>query len=198
MGVKAKKGQSGEPFTPHPAGTFMATLIDVIDQGIKDVTFQGKTKQQPKMAWRFWCGQEKEDGTPLFLTQGYLTVSVDPKAKARLFAESGLGRKFTPEEEEEFEYEDLIGKDFMVSGIHNKVGENTYCNLSSMSPLPKGVTAPGVPENYVRELNREPEKSRDVRTASVAGTSKKAQAREQSETREMPFSDHDDDDLPWG
>jgi hypothetical protein len=209
-------------FTPHPTGGFAARLIDVIDLGVLKSEFQGKVKMQHKMAWRFFAGQE-EDGKPLYVTQR-LTLSTHEKAKARALLESALGRRLTPkegggfdpalgrelkdDEVEGFDYESLIGSGFLISVSHNVTPKGTFANLSSVMPLLAGMECPDAPENYVREINRPADKSKDVRAKSglpsSVPTGKPVPSKSQVPVPEpvpdrdvkYPETDHDTA-LPW-
>ena len=48
MPIFAKAGGS---FTPAPAGTHCAVCVDVVDHGLIEVTYQGKTRQQYSKRW---------------------------------------------------------------------------------------------------------------------------------------------------
>ena len=47
------------------------------------------------------------------------------------------------------------GAPALVQVMHNKVGEKTYANITSIMRLPKGQKAPAIPGEYVRFKDRE-------------------------------------------
>jgi hypothetical protein len=71
------------------------------------------------------------------------TLSLHEKASLRKTIESWLGRKLTAKEEEEgYDIYALLGKECIVNIVHNAVGDKTYANVDSVSPLMKGMKAP--------------------------------------------------------
>ena len=47
------QGSSGKKYTPAPAGTHQAVCVDVVDLGVIEKTWQGKTRRQPCVQFRF-------------------------------------------------------------------------------------------------------------------------------------------------
>jgi hypothetical protein len=197
------RNKGGSDFIPHPKGLMPGTIVDIIDQGMHEVVFNGEKKPPVnKMGWRVYCGQDKEDGTPMYVTQNRLTVSTSERANARKLVEQGFDRKLGDGEVEAFDYEaELLGKSFFFNMIHKDTKSGTWTNIDAMLPLPPGTRAPGVPENYVREVNREPEKSRDARTAAPkeerVARSRPAAKQGEAPEYEFPYTDHTTDDMPW-
>lgn len=197
--------KGGGNFTPHPKGIFAGTVIDIVDKGLVTTAFAGEVKTQHKFWLRAFCGQLREDGVPLFAQQR-LTLSSNAQATARKLVEKGRDKKFSDEEEKEFDYESLIGQSFTFFLTQNVNDKGTFTNIEMLAPLQPGQTGPGIPENYVREINQPPEKSKDVRVAGVSGVAQavaaakpKASESAAPEPEEFvfPHNDHDDDKMPW-
>lgn len=199
MGIVGHSSNDTSDFVPHPAGLMPGTIVDVIDLGMLVREYMGEKKPPaPYMAWRVFAGQYKEDGTPLYVTHNKynaLRVSTSVKANARKLVEQGTGRQFTDEEVNAFDYESLIGKSFNFNFVQ-KTGSKggVFTNFTTIVPLMPGQVGPGIPDDYVREVDREPSKSKDVRTA----------VRDPNPTTIQPLSDFepvfpdtDHDAMPW-
>lgn len=189
----------GTSFTPHPKGIFAGTVIDIVDIGNVTADFGEGPKTQRKFWLRVYCGQQREDGMPLY-AQRRLSLSTNEKAAARLLVQKGRDKEFTKEEEKEFDYESLIGQSFMFFITHNNTPKGIFANIDTMAPLGPGQAGPGIPDSYVREVNQPPEKSKDVRVAGVSGVAQavaaaKPKASEQEQEYTFPLSDHDK--MPW-
>ena len=94
MAIVASKGSS---FTPCPAGTFCAVCIDVVDLGMVQSTYSGKTKKQHKVHI-IWQIEEKRDDGKFFTPRKRYTLSLHEKASLRKDLESWRGRPFTDDE----------------------------------------------------------------------------------------------------
>jgi len=71
------------------------------------------------------------------------TLSMHEKANLRKFVEGILGVTFLDEEANIFDIAELMGKTCLLNVVHKKATNgNTYANIQSASPLPKGMTAP--------------------------------------------------------
>jgi len=169
-------GKSGGDFTPHPKGVFAATVVDVIDRGMVESNYGGTKKLKHKFTLRLWGGQVKEAEdekgekfeVPLFVDQ-WLTLSSHERSKARQLVEQGLGRSFTGKEVKQgFDYEKLLGQDFQMLVTHNETKNGVYANIGALMPLQEGQEGPGTPDDYVREVKKDPEESRDARVAVEA------------------------------
>jgi hypothetical protein len=149
-------GKGGSNYTPHPAGQFPARCIDVVDMGWHETDYGPKYK----VRIAFYCGLEvgrDKDGeqyTYPSTVMAFFTASLHEKAKLREFVESWRGRPFTAEEVEKFDLEKLLGAPAFVQIVHGESGGKVYANIKSIMQLPKGMTAPAIPPDYVRVCNR--------------------------------------------
>lgn len=151
---------SGSNIPPHPEDQYAATCIDIIDLGMVETTWQGKTKQAHKIVLRFFCGEFFKDNEgeqrPLWVDKR-LTFSLHENSAMRPFLESWRGQKFTDSElHEGFNVAKLLHAPAFIQVAHNQTPERTYANIATIMKLPKGMKAPGVPDGYVRVKDRPP------------------------------------------
>ena len=150
MAIVAKAGAS---FTPCPAGSHIATCVDVVDLGIVKSTFGGKTKAQHKVNVIWEIGEKRDDGKP-FMPRKRYTLSLHEKASLRKDLESWRGRPFTEDELSGFDLENLIGVPCMLSVVQQASNGSIYANVAAIMRLPKGVTAIEIDPSYVRVQDR--------------------------------------------
>ena len=156
MPIIATAGGSGEDFTPAPAGTYRAVCVDVIDKGIVEVTYAGKTKRQHKISLAWLIDERRDDGKPYLVFKRY-TLSLNEKATLRGDLESWRGKTFTRDEEMGFDVEAVLGANCLLNVQHHTKGDKTYANVVSVMPLMKGMAPMDGPFAYVRQVNRTPE-----------------------------------------
>lgn len=149
--IMATAGDS-KTFTPAPAGVHQAVCVDVIDKGVLDVTWQGKTKQQHKIDIAWQIDELRDDGKRFLVYKRY-TLSLSEKANLRKDLESWRGRSFTETELRGFDVETVLGANCLVNVQHHTSGEKTYANVVAVMPLTKGM-AKIVALDYVREKDR--------------------------------------------
>ena len=155
------KSSGGTEFKPAPAGTHAAVCCDVIDLGMLEVTFGGKTKTQHKVNIVWQIEELRDDGKPFNIRKRY-TLSLHEKASLRKDLVSWRGRPFTPTELEGFDLEVLVGIGAMVNIIHTPKldGGGVWANIAAIMKLPKGLPAPKVVE-YIRVCDRKDEAQPD-------------------------------------
>jgi len=150
--IATAKSDNGATFQPAPAGVHQAVLVDVVDLGILDVSWQGVTKRQHKVNLAWQINEDRDDGKPYLVFKRY-TLSLHEKAGLRKDLESWLGRKFTRDDEMGFDVESLLGSNCLLNVTHNKVGDRTYANVASVNPLMKGMPTIAA-RDYVRKVDR--------------------------------------------
>lgn len=156
MPIIAREPKGGN-FVPAPAGTHAAVCVDVVDLGMLEVNFGGKTSKKHKIRIAWQIDEVMEDNKP-FLAQKRYTLSLHQKAQLRKDLESWRGKQFSPEELEGFDVENLIGINCLLNIIQEvspKDGK-TYSNIASIMRLPKGMN-PVQPRDYIRVCDRTPE-----------------------------------------
>lgn len=166
----------------HPAGSFAAVLIDVIDLGLVKSVWEGETKMQYKIVLRFWAGEYNEEKQPLFPSQRF-TRSLHENSALRPFLVAWRGREFTDAELAKFDLDSLMHQQAYITVVHKKHGEKTYANVVSAAKLPKGAEHIMPLADYVRVENRPPKEPQHASTAPGPSTP-------------TPF-DPDEEDLPF-
>lgn len=155
--IASAAGESGTKYL-HPADQYGAVCIDIIDLGKVKTEFNNKVKFQHKIVIRFWCGEYNEEGEPLFVGERF-TLSLHEKAALRPFLEAWRGKRFTAEELNGFDIENLIGAHALIQVSHATRGEKTYANIDSIMKLPKGSEQIMPLADYVRVCDRPREDS---------------------------------------
>lgn len=154
MPIIAKRTSSNE-FVPAPSGAHAAVCVDVVDLGILEVNYGGKTKKQHKIRVVWQISENMGDGKP-FIVQKRYTLSLHEKAGLTKDLESWRGRSFTEEEANGFDVETIIGVPCMVNVIQQQKEGSTYANITAVMRLPKGMTILNV-RDYIRVKDRKPE-----------------------------------------
>lgn len=155
---------SGGDFTPPPAGTHLAVCYRLIDLGTQMQEYQGQTKTLRKIMLSWELPDERmEDGRPFTISQRY-TYSSHEKATLRQHLEAWRGMRFKDSDfgPGGFDIKNILGKACLLSIVYTEKDGKSYANISSLSKLPKGMTA-STPENPVVYLTLDPsEFKRDV------------------------------------
>lgn len=104
-----------------------------------------------------------------------LNISVDfnntwsRKSNMFDFVQQMLGRKLTSGETMEFDPDLLIGKNALLTIIHNESNGTVYANIKSVMPLVKGMPEITVSDNYVPwEILKAKWASKDAEDKAVA------------------------------
>jgi hypothetical protein len=154
MPIYASAKSPGGNYEPAPAGTHAAICCDVVDLGVLEVSFSGKTKKQHKINICWQIEEDRDDGKPFVVRKRY-TLSLHEKSGLRKDLESWRGRPFSPEELERFDLEVLIGIGCYINVVHkpNPDGGEPWANVAAIMRLPKNTAAPAI-RDYVRVCDR--------------------------------------------
>jgi hypothetical protein len=109
MAIIATAGDS-KLYTPAPVGAHQAVCVDVIDKGIVEVTYAGKTKKQHKISLAWQIDETRDDGKRFLVYKRY-TLSLNEKATLRKDLESWRGKAFTRDEEMGFDVEQVLRRE---------------------------------------------------------------------------------------
>jgi hypothetical protein len=150
--AKASGNGSGTAFQPAPAGVHQAVAVDVVDMGILEVTYQGKTKKQHKVRVVWQIEELMADGKP-FICQKRYTLSLNEKSTLRKDLESWRGRAFTDAELDGFDVETIIGVNCLLNVMQVQKGGETYANVTAVMPIKKTMEKMA-PTNYKRVKDR--------------------------------------------
>lgn len=131
---------TGGSFELPPAGVHIARCFRLIDLGTQTSNWQGKETRQPKisLSWELLGDDRMTDGKPFSITRR-LTASLGEKATLRALLKSWRGRDFSPEELKKFDLKTIIGVYGLANVVHETRDGNTYANLASLMPLPRGM-----------------------------------------------------------
>jgi len=154
--AKANGGGEGKTFDPAPEGVHQAVLVDVVDLGFLETSWQGvkKTLHKVNLAWQI--NEDRDDGKPFLVFKRY-TLGLGDKYNLRKDLESWLGRRLTTVEQKQgFDLESLIGRNCLLNITHNTSEDRTYANVASINPLMKGMPTISA-RDFVRKLERTPE-----------------------------------------
>lgn len=148
MGLVAK-ATGGSDYEPIPAGQYQAACLWVVDLGTHYNVAYDKRARKVLIGWEIpevrieieKDGEKKN--LPRMLSKTY-TLSLHEKSTLRKELEMWRGKTFTEQELEGFDLSKLIGVNCMLQIIHKQVGEKTYANIVSITPLYKGLTKIGL------------------------------------------------------
>jgi hypothetical protein len=146
--------KAGGNFTPAPAGTHSAVCVDVIDLGMIEVTYLGKTQRKHKIVLVWQIDENMDDGKPFLVRRRY-TCSLHEKATLRRDLESWRGRGFTDKDLQAFDLETLLAVPCLLNVIQETRNGSIFANVAGVMRLPKGMAAL-VPRDYVRVCDRPP------------------------------------------
>lgn len=148
MPLKFKTNAGGGDFKSVPSGSHIAVCNLVADLGLQPGSAAYPAPKQ-KIYVRFEVPAERveyeKDGKKIdgpVVVGSFFTASMHEKATLRARLEGWRGRKFTDDEAANFDVSTILGKPCMLTVIENVVGDKVYTNIASISPLPKGVSAP--------------------------------------------------------
>jgi len=144
-----------------PEGAHVARCYQIIDLGTAEQggEFPGKKR---KIQFLFETPHEtavfNEDiGEQPFYVRSMYTLSMNEKATLRKHIQSWIGKSMDDKEAAQFNVFSLLGKPCMVNVVHSHKGENTYANISSLMPLPKGMVCPDAVNTLVAFTPSQPD-----------------------------------------
>lgn len=125
-------------FELPPAGLLGARIRELIDIGTQESPY-GEKRQ---IIICFELPDElKKDGTPHSINKFY-NLSLNEKANLCIDIEAIAGKKMNDEEKRTFDFKRLLGVACMVNTTHEQKGDKTKISISSITPVPKGMTIP--------------------------------------------------------
>jgi hypothetical protein len=99
-------------------------------------------KRQIRIRWELPT-EAMNDGRPFTISQTY-TWSMSSKSRLRGDLESWRGKAFEKGDfgKDGFDTRKLVGVPCLLNIIHQTKGSDTYANIASISPIPKGMEKP--------------------------------------------------------
>lgn len=150
MALTVKK--TGGDFELAPEGNHVAVCYMVIDLGEQQTVWNGDVKHSHKIRFGWELSNEPmSDGRPFGVFKDY-TASLNDKANLRKDLQSWRGRAFTEEELDGFDVFNVLGAPCMINVVHSvsEKNGNTYANVASIAPLPKGTNKPDLSNSLVK------------------------------------------------
>ena len=98
---------------------------------------------QRKLLLSWELAELRADDTP-FLVSRRFGLSLHEKSALRGFLQAWRGRPFTAEELAGFDLRRLLNAPCLLNIMHASRNGKDYANIASVSPLPKGMTAPAL------------------------------------------------------
>lgn len=194
-----KNEHTGTKFTPHPEGPTAGICVDIIPLGEQVHTYQGITKIRRRVAVVFQTAEVDEEGKNRLLSQEF-THSLHENSKLRPFLGSWRGKGLTDVEAEDdgpkVILETFLKKPAMLNVAHEEKGDKTFVNISSVMPLPKGMTAPSG-EGYQRPEFWGKKRERYASEVKAYKASVNAQHMANDDWEAMPSSLGIDDSPPF-
>lgn len=131
-------------------GNYVARCYKMIEIGTVETNYNGEVKKvkQVQLTWELPNELEKfheEKGYEPYVVSKTYTLSMHEKSKLRQDLESWRGKGFTELEAAKFDVTKLLGVPCMLNVIHRPGKTDpskTYVEVSSITPLPKGVSCP--------------------------------------------------------
>jgi hypothetical protein len=148
MEIIASSNTSGKSFSPVDAGNYVARCYSMIHIGTIPEEYKGEKKEANRVRLTFELPTEtkvfkEENGEQPYVVSKEFTLSLHEKASLRKFLESWRGKGFTEQEASHFDVSKLLGKPCMLNIIHKtKLDGNIRADISSVSPIPKGLSCP--------------------------------------------------------
>lgn len=133
-----------KPREIHPAGTFAAICVDLIDLGMRVSEFSGHEKATQSLAFVFRTGKVSSTGFDLDLSREF-AVSLHKKSNMRAFLEAWRGAPLKSEElGEAFSFKDMASRPALISVVHKPSSDGTkiYANIGAIMPVPDGMPIP--------------------------------------------------------
>jgi len=142
MGLTAKR-IGGDDFPLPPEDLHLGICYLVVDLGIQETEYEGKTGHQHKVMVGWELSQAlMEDGQPFVATKEY-TLSLSEKSNLYKDLISWRGREFTPDELEGFDLFSILKAPAQISVVHraSKSGR-INARVGAITKILKGTEVP--------------------------------------------------------
>lgn len=148
MGLTAT--DKGGEYETTPEGTYVARCYKIIDLGTQISPTFGTSSHQVMVSWELFDDEKKTvDGRPYQVSQFY-TVSLNEKANLRKHLEAWRGKKFTPDELDGFDLNNVLGSYCMIQVVHSQDGK--YANVNAIMSY-KGEKPAPVNEDVIFDID---------------------------------------------
>jgi hypothetical protein len=145
-GFHAPVGES-KPKEIVPSGNHVATCYQVIDLGTVEGQWEGQPNFKRKIRLTFELPNElrvfsEEKGKQPLVISREFTFSMHENSVLRPFIQSWIGKTMNDDDARKFDFSSLCGMSGLLNIIHANKDGKTYANISTMTPLITGMSAP--------------------------------------------------------
>jgi len=133
--------QASTDFETPPPGPQAARLARLIDLGSQPTSFEDEQRMQHKLLLVFALAERRSDGERYLIARRF-GATLHQKGALRQFLESWRGKPFTAEEASSFDLRRLLNQPALLNLVEVARGERVYCNIASVSPVPRGMPSP--------------------------------------------------------
>lgn len=139
MSIWNQTAKTGESYETPSEANHPGALVALIDLGTHRETYKdGKTNDVRKIMLVFELDEKSETLGGNHTIRKEVTLTTSPKSSLRKIMESMRGRAYA--EGETIDITKAVGRPCLCNVKHKISGTgNTYANLESVSPLPKGM-----------------------------------------------------------
>lgn len=141
--MSLKVSQATGDYEIVPEGQYIARCYKVVDMGTQDVSWEGQTKQQPKIIiyWEILDDKLKmDDGRPFSISKTY-TASLDDRSNLYKDLVAWRGKQFSAEELIGFDISKLLGAYCQIQVAHQESNGKTYANINALMNTKERPTA---------------------------------------------------------
>lgn len=133
------KLNSGNEFPAHAEGQHQGTIVEFIDRGLVEDTYNGETKTRHKAIISILSKTATNDDGSFCKLDLFVTLSGAPNSTLTMIREALAGKKFSRQALEAFDSDDLVGLDVEYQVVqYEGVAGNTR---SKLGLLPNGQLA---------------------------------------------------------
>jgi hypothetical protein len=135
-------------FELPPAGSHLARCFSFIDLGTQKFTTSGETKEAEQCILSWELAKQMSDGRPYTITERY-TKNLNEKAKLGQILVSWRTKPFNLEERKGWDIRMILGRACLLTIVHVQKGLKTFAGVTSVVPVPDGLTPPPLSNEVV-------------------------------------------------
>jgi hypothetical protein len=156
-------------FENPETGTYLGTVIDVVNLGKIRTEFKGKVSEKVKIRLVWVLDKNDSEGNPFRIVRR-VNATMDERGQLYELVKGILGTAPPVP----FDDETLIGRSNQIVVVKeaNPVTGKIYSNPKVFLPVPAGAIPPQAPQGFVRECN----KNKGTVTSAAAQATQQAQA----------------------
>jgi len=176
----------------HPAGIFLAVCVDVIDQGLRVVIYNGKERLVHQVRTVF---ETQVPGSPPQYLARTFTASLNQNARLNEFLSQWRGRPIVPGDSVDLDKLVGVPATLVVSHQPRRDGNGTYAAIDAVSRATKQVVPSGTYDSAAAHAWAEEENAR--LSGARHNPSPLPPVSAQRPIAQMPATDPEIDDVPF-